>query len=169
LPVIVAAMARAGDPFETETFDALRAEQRLLLRGIVDWLVGDAIDVWSPHVTSELGPDAPMVEGALRAEAERLRDTIEDSAPGFLDAMAASTRAAAVQRFFAAAPVTRKETAMNAPRDVLTDLQARASDESALEVHDVGTVMTQVFDLIVALVLADQLAGDYRDPRLPAG
>ena len=76
--------------------------------------------------------------------------------------------AAAVQRFFAAAPVTRKETAMNAPRDVLTDLQARASDESTLEVHDVGTVMTQVFDLIVALVLADQLAGDYRDPRLPA-
>ncbi len=152
---------RPGWPFVTRDLIKQRARQRQDLRLVEHHIVLRAVE----HMGAPPGvedTDRGLVEWELR----RVADGFRADLGGILGDMATVTVAEAMQRFGEATYGARRGKAEalglqmgKTARTTLDELQDSAVEDAQA---------TALFDYILTLVMADELADDgYRDPRIP--
>ena len=149
----------AGHPFRTDELDELRSAQRRVLRWMPDWL----IDRHAPHgrlFTSMPDADRTPLEYELRG---RAADLIDNHADVFGRCVAYGRASITVDSLtHGARPMGEEDqvrvewtlTQATAERDASSFGEAQAAELKALS------------RFIFLAVIADELAGDYHDPRL---
>lgn len=164
----------AGHPYLTPQLAAQRASQRRLLRSIPRHWLRWAGDFHGPDQAREVyaAADGPMIETVLRRAADETLDAADGEVRSLIAAVdqAEELEAAATWLLYAAER-SRTRTIHSMAGDPLdTAAAALRSKAAPLSVHadvelppDVARPLAQVIGL---LVLADELAGDYSDPRL---
>jgi hypothetical protein len=155
-----------GHPFDTVDRDEIRARQRRQLRLIEYWMLLDALEgvTWAPSVVDE---DRDLVELELRRVADKYSSIVSEKDPELYTRMACGVEGRALSDLLLSA----REASMRIPP------QSEPLDEDFREAEmarqqSVRTIEPEVGgplrELIVALVWADAVAGDYRDPRVRA-
>jgi hypothetical protein len=154
---------RPGWPFVTRELIKQRARQREELRLVGDDILrGAAKDMGSPV---EVDTDRALIETELRRRADALR-RIGD-VDGYLEQVADLTRAKVLGRWGGETYGARGGDAEQLGRQFQNHwltLTQQSKPPPPKDDRDAATV----FEYVMTLVIADELAGDgYRDPRLP--
>ena len=149
----------AGHPFHTDELDELRSAQRRVLRWMPDWL----LDRHAPHgqlFTSLPDADRTPLEFELRGRAADLIDQHSDSfgrcvaygrATIVVDAMTHGAKAMGAEDQARVAWVLEQATA---ERDASSFGETQPAESKAFS------------RFLFLAIVADELAGDYHDPRI---
>lgn len=155
---------RDGHPYLTEVLDHKRAEQRRKLRSIPDWLV-EKVDpsAWEIRDDALKGRDAPYAEVLVRRAADEQLADLEV----LLSAWVVETDADRLMGFVQS-DVT-KDSHANFPTQAKADILRITKARRPASIVQDELPEEHKGPLAKALVLlawADELAGDYIDPRL---
>ncbi len=149
-----------------QAFVDRRWKQRRALRRLPDWLVKHATAVHdnpdgTPRETPSHGPinrpDRDVMESDLRDMADEIIEGLDRAT---LDALAEAVQVAAQQTLYGSWHWT-DAPALDARK---AEAEERAAELPLQAGPDVDK--TNLRNLVVALTWADELAGDYKDPRL---
>jgi hypothetical protein len=149
-----------GRPYQTDELDRIRSDQRQVLRTIPTHFVESRAD-GLPHFARPENPyDCAMVESVLREQAQEL---FNSGPVDLITRMRSNVEWGSLADHLATAP--------DLPAFPLSDavewLRHEAQTVGGEPIRDLGDQAHWLERLLVALVLADVLAGDgYKDPRL---
>ncbi len=147
-----------GHPFHTEELDELRSTQRRLLRWMPDWL----LDRHAPHgqlFTSLPDADRTPLEFDLRGRAAELMDEHSDL---FGRCIAYGRAANVVETLTAASAMGADDQAR-----LIWLLDQATSERDGAVFGESQPQETKVLGRFIFLAtIADELAGDYHDPRI---
>lgn len=160
----------AGHPFYTENFDAVRAEQRRVLRLVPDWIMRrhapESAEAMSVHEN-----DRPFVEHLLRARASELLAVVTP----LLERLTIGVSAERLARFwshdlrvFNSELATDYDKRRHIEAIVETERDAAAGASVGQQVGDLRgeELAPALYQVITVLAVADLVADDgYRDPR----
>ncbi|MBV8980883.1 MAG: hypothetical protein JO086_08280 [Acidimicrobiia bacterium] len=150
-----------GHPFLTKELDALRQQQRRVLRTVPEWVIDRVAIPYEPVESSSAG-DRAYAELELRKLAQdaivEQQELLASFDRGTTDEMLAAAISNLIQK---------------APRGLFDALQPLSDDaydrRKASAVRNMeGDQTAPLTRLLALLIWADALAGDYRDPRLKA-
>jgi hypothetical protein len=147
---------RPGHPWETEELDELRARQRQQLRAVPGRLLAD-LNVVNPVMHHD--EDRGLVEMAFRRRARHWAE--KDPAKTTLERLEALLPAVVLSAMVRAAHID--EAVLGPDLDALG--KEKTDDEGV--VRDAGA-QTALRAFAAWAAMADQVAGDYSDPRLRA-
>jgi hypothetical protein len=143
---------QAGHPYLTDELDAKRAEQRRALRSIPSWIV-DTTRISRPGPPLG-GTDAALVEIELR----RLADQDLEPLRSWVTVWQGHTESEAIEWWIGQAELNA------ALEDVAR--QVRADHEAKRAAEYPPGLYSRILRVVTLLAWADELAGDYADPRL---
>lgn len=151
-------MAKPGDPFETAELDALRSKQRRLLRFVDDWIVDDAAGML-PDLEAGSEADRLLLEHAVRTKAApwiaRSRERLEQ-----MESYTTGDLLRPVLHTWRTVPTLRASPLSKLGQELSSG--PRRDEQPRLEDGEYESLV----QLALLLLLADELADDYRDPRL---
>lgn len=141
-----------GHPFLTDELAAKRADQRRVLRFIPSWIVDTTrISRPGPRLT---GTDAAMIETELR----RLADQELEPLVSWVTVWRAHTQSEAIEWWLDQAEINA------ALEDV--ERQVHADHEANRAAEYPPGLYSRILRVVTLLAWADELAGDYADPRI---